>query len=253
MYQLSPMCPQCSSELICDYVTNSAICACGYSTNTPLSKVYEKRSRNLKKVYGVGVLVVMGLYMHIMSWGSYATQIPGLKLSTLVGTASPKTYQTIVDACVQQNKWVCVQDTYLAWYKATGDVETISKLAHFRVLLKDYVNAAKAYESYYRIGGKDPAVAIQYGLVLEKNNDLENALKYFGIAIQTSDPGKLPAQATGEIVTILIKQQKLEQARQTIMSFWDSAENAKGYFNAEFDALNKALGPASKTSKVAKR
>ncbi len=253
MYHLSPICPQCSSELICDHETNSAICGCGYSTNTPLSKVYEKRSRSLKKFYAIGALTVLALYMHLMSWGSYATQIPGLKLSAMIGTATPATYQTIVDACMQQNKWVCVQDTYLSWYKATGDVETIAKLGHFRVLLKDYVNAAKAYESYYRIGGKDPAVAVQYGLVLEKNNDLDGALKYFGIAIQTSDPGKLPAQATGEIVQILLKQQKFEQARETIIGFWDSAENAKGYFNTEFDMLNKQLGPVSRSSKVAKR
>ncbi len=236
-------CLRCSSELINDLESGSSGCGCGYTNNQALNQVFEKRDRQMIKVYTVVGLMVMGLYMHFMSWGSYATQIPGLKISQMLGMASPKTYQTIVDACVQQNKWSCVESTYLSWYKATGDTETIANLAHFRTLLKDAQGAVRAYESYYKIGGKNPAVAIQYGLALEKTNDLDNALKYFSLAISQSDPTKLPAQATGEIVQILIKQQKPAEAREAIVTFWASAENAKGYFNTEYDAITKILGP----------
>ena len=226
-----------------DFESGTSVCSCGYTNNQALTEVFEKRDRHMIKVYTVVGLMVIGLYMHFMSWGSYATQIPFLKVSQLIGTATPKTYQTIIDACVQQNKWGCVESTYLSWYKSTGDTETIASLGKFRTQLKDLAGAAKAYESYYKIGGKNPTIAIQYGMVLEKNNDLDNALKYFSLAISQSDPAKLPAQATGEIVQILIKQQKPGEAREAIVAFWASAENAKGYFNTEYDAITKVLGP----------
>lgn len=248
------ICPQCSSELVSDYETGSRICGCGYTENQALTNVYEKRDRNMIKVYAITSALILVFYTHVMSWGSFAAQIPFLKASQMLGLASPKTYQTIVDACIQQNKWSCVQNTYLSWYKSTGDVETIASLGHFRTLLKDFPGAAKAYASYYTIGGKNPEVAIRYAQVLEKNNDLDGALKYLNLSIQQSGTEKLPAQATGEIVQILIKQQKLAEARETIANFWDSAENAKGYFNTEYDAITKVLGPMkAKSSRVAKR
>ncbi len=247
----SNICPQCSSELTSDYETGSRICGCGFTENHALTQVYEKRDRNMIKIYAITSALVLVFYTHVMSWGSYAAPIPFLKVSQWTGLATPKTYQTIVDACVQQNKWNCVQNTYLSWYKSTGDVETIASLGHFRTQLKDFAGAAKAYESYYNIGGKNPQVAIQYALVLEKNNDLDNALKYLNLSITQSPPDKLPAQATGEIVQILIKQQKPEEAREAIVAFWQSAENAKGYFNTEYDAITKALGPMK--TRVAKR
>ena len=250
-YQLNLQtnCPQCSKQLISEFGSGNAICSCGYMQNQSLQKVYDKRDRNIIKVYTIASLMILGIYAHCMSWGSYALQIPFLKASQMMGIASSKTYQTLVNACVQQNKWSCVDSTYLSWYKSTGDLETIAKLAHFRTQLKDFSGAAKAYESYFSLGGKDASTSLSYAQILEKNNDLEKALKYLKLSIQATGSEKLPAQATGAIVNILLKQQKFAEARETIFNFWATAENAKGYFNTEYDALEKRLGH----TRVAKR
>ena len=236
-------CPQCHAQFNTDFESGSAVCECGYVENQSLTKVYQKRDRSMIKVYAATSLVIIGLYMHLMSWGAYAVQIPFLKTSQMLGIASPKTYQVLVEACKRQNKWSCVQSTYLSWYKSTGDVETIASLAQFRTQLKDYAGAAKAYESYFNIGGKSPSNAVRYAQILERNNDLDGALKFLNQSLQGTSPDKLPAFAMGEIVRILIKQQKLAEARATILGFWATAENAKGYFNTEMNAINKLIGP----------
>ncbi len=237
------ICPQCSKELTSEFQNGSAICSCGYIQNQSLDGVYARRDRNMLKVYTVTSLLILAFYSHFMSWGADAFQIPVLKASQLMGRATPKTYKTLVEICTRQNKWSCVQSTYLSWYKSTGDIETISKLALLRTQLKDFNGAAKAYESYFNIGGKDSDTAIHYAQILAKNNDLEGALKYLNISIQAKGSEKLPAQATGQIIQILLKQQKFAEARDLIFSFWGTAENAKGYFNMEYEALNKQLGP----------
>lgn len=247
----SKNCPRCNAQLDQAFDSSSAaFCKCGYVDQSALENHRAHAEEKLIKIFAAITISLMLMYVHFANWGSYAFQIPFLKLGDMLGSLGPSGYHEIIDACTKQGKWPCVQSAYLGLYNKTADAEVIAELAKFQERARDQAGASRSYEFYYKVGGKNPAVALPYAKLLFALNDYDNALKYYNLSI-TQNPDKLAGQATGGILQIYIKQGRYVEARDLITSFWDSAENAKGYFNTEFDQLNATLGP--KTAKVVKR
>ncbi len=237
-------CPKCSSNIVF-----GQLCICGYGAKDSLQIVLEKRDRTVIGAYTVTSLVIMLAYIHILNWGPFAFQAPLLKTEHFIGILNGKGYVKLAAVCLARAKEKCAKQAYIDMYNRTKNIEAIAMLAQLEVRLHETEVAVKTFEAYYKKGGKNPDVALQYALALEQVHDYDASVRYLMLSIK-QNPDKLSVVATGELLRILIAQQKYAKAQSIIENFWASAENAKGYFNTEAAQIKKFVRP-SKGRKLA--
>lgn len=241
----APQCPRCSSLMALGQV-----CVCGHGAKDSLVSVLQKRDRSVLGAYIVFSILLALAYVHLQSWGPYALQVPMLKAEHIFGMLDSKGYSKLSAACIARGKEKCAKQAYIDMYVRTRDVEAIALLAQLEIKTHETDVALETFEAYYKKGGKNPKVALQYALALEGEHHYDASIHYLKLSIQ-QNPDKLAVSATGELLRILLAQQKYSQARNVLDDFWASAENAKGYFNNEAAQIQKVLGP--KAHKVASR
>lgn len=235
-------CPQCGSNIPSErYGTGYAICECGWfdvSSRDLAQKQSEKKVIHV--LIGASVVMVL-MYAHLLSWGSYAVSIPFTKLAQLTGTLSKSGYEELAQACIELNKWDCAKDAYVGVYRKTGDPSGLSSLAHLQSRLNERDAALSSYAAYVKSGGNDGVALLRYAKLLEERGNSEQAIAIYEKSI-AARPDILPVQATTAIVRHLIKKGQYEDAYARILAFHESAGNAKGYLNTERLQLEEALG-----------
>ena len=179
-----------------------------------------------------GVAVMMALFLHFATWGSYSFAVPFVKLQDMTGMLSKKGYLDYAKSCEELRKWSCAKQAYANLYKKHGEVLGIEKLARFQVRLGEMDDAMSAFEIYFRKGGKSGEAAYEYAKLLEQRGMDNEAMKFYDISI-AERPKVLAIQATGGIIRILTKQGRVVEVRDRILSFHGSAENAKTFFVTE--------------------
>ncbi len=238
-------CPKCASN-----TTFGQICICGYGAKDSFVLALEKKDRSVAVVYVTFSLVIILSYMHILNWGPYALEFPILKVGHLIGVLNSKNYVKLADDCIARAKDKCAKQIYIDMFKQTKDIEALALLAQLQVKTHEPEIAVKTFEAYYKKGGKNPKVSLQFALALEQVKNYNASIRYFNLSIK-QNPEKLSVFATGELLRIFMAQQKYSKAQDLIETFWASAENAKGYFNTEAAQLKKYVRRPIKIKKFA--
>lgn len=203
-------------------------------------------SEQQKKTIGIFcaiALVITLAYGHIISWGPHAGNALLLQVGKTIGVLSAQGYQELVQACIDNNKWDCAETAYAKLFEKTGDVEVVGKLAKMQMQIQRLPQAAQTFETYYKLGGKNPDTAYFFGQTLEQLGQIDRAVDMYQTSIE-QNPEKLSINATSSLVRLLMKQGKNAEARAVVKAFHEGAENAKGYLNTEAAELEKTLGPS---------
>lgn len=240
MSKIHGFCPRCSAELTQDdHSAGFAICKCGWYDNESAHQATEKNEKKtLGVLAGAAVALVLG-YGHLVSWGSYAIQIPFVKVAQITGTLSPAGHDELAQACIVLNKWSCAKDAYVDLFHKTNDPQALAKLASLQSRLGETPAALATYTEYRRIGGKDGEALLRFGRLLEEAGQTDAAFDVLEESI-AARPEVLPVQATGTIVRMLMKQGRYDEAHKRLVEFRKSAGNAAGYLNTEFAEVSAA-------------
>ena len=103
-------CPQCGSEIAYDrFIEGQAICECGWFDPRSAHKARLKTERKVIVSMLISSVLLIGLFTHLVSWGSFAMVIPGLKAQQLTGTLSVEGYQTLTTICTELGKYDCAK------------------------------------------------------------------------------------------------------------------------------------------------
>lgn len=232
------VCPRCEGEL--KKTASSAFCGCGWVEMRTQISAERRTEKKAIVAFMVFCSVTLLGFGHLLNWGSYAFSIPFLKAAQISGTASKQTLETIITACAVNGKWSCVEQTHIDLYRATNDAEVVAKLASIQTKLAKEAQALSSYESYVQVGGKNPEALLSYAKLLEKSGNAEKAIVTYEAAV-AAQTERLPVRAMTGLVRLLISQRRLQDAFDKIQKFYDTAENANGYFVAEMEQLESAL------------
>lgn len=233
-------CPRCSDKLEQeDHSAGFAICKCGWFDNESSQQASEKNEKKTMAVLaGAAIVLVLG-YGHLISWGSFAIQIPFVKVAQMTGTLSPAGHNELAEACIVLNKWSCAKNAYLDLFHKTKDPVALAKLASLQSRLGDTTAALVTYQEYHRLGGREADALLKYGRLLDEAGQTQVAFQVLEESI-AARPEVLPVQATGSIVRMLMKQGRYEEAHQRLVEFRKSAGNAAGYLNTEMAEVSAA-------------
>lgn len=208
-----------------------------YGTNCP---------KHEKQTIGVFIAIAVAMtltYGHILSWGPHAGSALVLQAGSTFGMLGAEGYKELAQACIDNNKWDCAEQSYVSLFKKTNDVEVVGDLAELQTKLRKFPQAAATYETYFKLGGKNSDAAYFNGQVLEQIGQTDRAAEMYRTSIELK-PENLSINATSALVRLLMKQGKNSEARAIVKAFHEGAENAKGYLNAEASELEKILGPS---------
>lgn len=237
-------CPRCQKSFShAQLSTGSAICECGWCDTGLTAQAVKATEKNVIRVMAVTAIAIAGFYGHLVSWGPHAMSIPLIKVQELTGTLTKQGYVDLARACIDLNKWDCAKNAYLGLFRETGDPLGFALLGKMQLRMNEDTNALHSFGNYFRLGGTDGDVALDYARLLEQTGRTQDARKYYEYSI-TARPEVLPIRATAGIVRLLMKEGRYAEARERILAFHASAGNAKGYLNTELEQLDKRLGPA---------
>ena len=242
------LCPRCGSE-IKNAHSGIAVCGCGWSDDSHVVQARVKAEKNVVLVLFLSSMALVLAYVHMVSWGSYAFQIPFTRAAQMTGMLSPAGYEELATACIGLNKFSCAESALLSAYQKSNQPIYLAKLARFQVRQNKIADAHNSYNAYFKAGGQDGEIMIQFAKVLEIENQNKDAIHYYKSSI-AARPEVLPIQATSGIVRILMKEGRYKEAYARIIQFHGSAGNAKGYLNTELTQLKMYLSSKAGTERV---
>ncbi len=167
-------------------VNGLVLCQCGWSDTTSTTTAAKKAEKNtIKTLIGTAALLV-AMYAHLLNWGSYAVEIPFVKLGEFTGLLSKEGYSELADVCVILNKWDCAKDALTEIYTTKRDPAGLAARARLETRLGETQNALKTYAAYFAVGGNTIEAANFYGDLLDSANRHDEAVKAYELAIANS-------------------------------------------------------------------
>lgn len=239
-FNYQTQCHQCGADLTIDpRLGPASICKCGWQDPRPMAQNQEKWDRKLSLQLLGFALVTFYTFAHLAMWGSFPIQGPILKLKQTMAISPRATNLELASICIELANWDCAKNAYYNLYHS-GDPAGLVHLGRLQMRLKENDAAFISFDRYFQAGGKDLTAARDFGKLLEEKGQNELAIQYFEKSI---DPkaDTLPIYATAGIVRVLMKKGMKEEAMQRILDFHELADNAKGYFGAEYEQLSKTV------------
>jgi tetratricopeptide (TPR) repeat protein len=263
---LTDICPLCSQQIsdnqtvgqttdlaVNQMISGFSLCQCGWTDTTAVKNADKKTEKQTIKMLIITAVVIVLMYTHLLNWGSYAVQIPFVKLGEFTGLLSKEGYLELADVCVVLNKWDCAKDALTEVYTSQRDSAGLAARARLETRLGETQKAINTYAVYFAVGGNSVDAMSNYGDLLAEANRNEEAIKAYESAISNSGSAFLPLKATTGLVHLLMKQGRYEEALTRINKFHSSADNATGYFNTEKSRLENYLSKQAKTSGASRR
>ncbi len=250
------ICPLCSNELNHERLVGVTLCECGWYDKSAEAKKTIVTDKRASVFLAISSAVLFLLYVHAATWGNHMLSVPLLRAQQVTGMLSSAGYEELALACIDVNKWSCAENAYFQAHVKSRKPDALHTLAHLQMRLGKVDAARETYTQYFKVGGKSGEAMLAYAKLLEVANDDVQAIKMYEASIEARKE-ILPIQATGGIVRIMMKQGRYKDAYRRIVSFHDSAENAKGYLNTELGQLKNRVGakagPAIERSVAGKR
>ena len=166
----------------------------------------------------------------------------------MFGILNSKGFVELAEICNARATTKCVIKTYQDMYRHNKNIEAMAMLAQFEFRNHDSQSAIRDFDSYFRFGGRDPKVPLQYALALEEIHNYDVSIHFLSLSIH-QNPSKLALIPTAEMLKIYIAQQKYEQAQRLLENFWSRSDKQHAYFNAEESHIQRYLGP-QKTARL---
>lgn len=205
--------------------------------------VHEKNGqRKVQKSLTLATAILAAVILYLFSYGRFALELPAMKIMQITGQLSPDGYLKLAQIHIDLGQFQAAEAAVIEVYKLNQDPVALARLAQMTRKLGDSKKSEKYYQTYFKAGGKDPEFALEYGALLEKNNQPQEARAQYETAIEWSGES-LPIRATGALVRLLMQSRQNEVAFRTVVQFHNMAENAKGYLNTERAQLEAVLGP----------
>jgi tetratricopeptide (TPR) repeat protein len=185
-------------------------------------------------------LLMIGLFIHVASWGNYASEVPVLKFEEVTGLLSSEGYERLGFICSDLGKLQCAIDAYKGMHRAAGDIQGFVDLGRLQLHIGKWKSAAASFAAYFKAGGYSYEAALGYAESLELGAHLRKARLYYQIAIDRSGE-TLPVRATSALVHILMREGKDTEALKRIDAFYASGNEARGYLNTEHELLSERI------------
>lgn len=235
------VCPACSQEIPQSrLIGRSVVCSCGYTDDRARQEAERKSEKSAIVTFMIACIAIVVGFGHLVNWGGHAWNIPVLKLSRMLGTISPQGLESIIQACYDQGKWECVQDTHVELYKKTGNATVLARLADFRTRLGRADDAAVTYDWYVRAGGQDSIALYRYATLLEKAGKTRESMEMYARSIASSGD-RLPVRSMAGLLRLLMAEQRHQEALDHLTAFHESSGNAKEYFVSERQIIEENL------------
>jgi tetratricopeptide (TPR) repeat protein len=246
-------CRACGKEIPSQRILgNTVVCECGWAASNAMATNMQKISKQTVIAFVIASCLVFIGFVHSFNWGRHAYSIPFLKTAQILGMSSPAGLESIIEACRERGKWACVHDTSFELFEKTKNPQPLGRLAVFYSRLNQPQLAVSVFEAYVKAGGNESGIAFEYGQILEKTNQREQAISWYDKSMATSGD-RLPVRAMTALVRILMQDRRYEEAYERIVAFHGSAGNATSYFTTELSELERLLPKAARAKKMAAR
>lgn len=236
-------CPRCQSEVSKERLSEAVIICnhCGYTAEGPAHRFdYKTDKKSIQLIAAISALLIVAL-VHSGNWGGAATQIIPLKLKAWTGFADESDYRAIADICIARIKQDCVEKALAQVMDLNPTaIEVKAELASFLMRSGREAQAESYFADYFKSGGMSAESAYEFAKLLEKQNRIDEASKYYDIAL-VNKPDSLQVTIVQSYVKMLMSVGRLLEARTVIDSVRNQGESAKAFMTKEYDEITSSM------------
>jgi tetratricopeptide (TPR) repeat protein len=182
-------------------------------------------------IFSIGVVM---FFTHIMTWGSYAFEVPMLQALRFTGMASTASLERMNAICMNLGKYDCVEDTYLQL--ARTDYSYLERLGIIQVRRSEFKQAAETFRNYLAKGGKSVEAQYQYARALSETGQIDEAAKYYEYVL-AARPDVVQTTVIQNYVKMLMNKNRLTEARKVIQAIRTRGVVAAEFMDKEFKEI----------------
>lgn len=232
-------CPRCQNDIGNDRLNESVVICphCGWSDNKSYKKAQGKVDRRFI-VYSMTISLLLSLaFIHLVTWDKHSVAVIPLQAKIYALGATATDYRDYAEICWDRGHPECVETSYRRIIETNpNDLEAWAKLGQILRLGKKDIPALNAYKQYFERGGVNPAIGYEYAQVLSRNNQLDEAIRYFQFALN-SKPEMLQVTISQEFVRMLKNSGRLEEAKKVIEDIRTRGKNTAHFMETELKQI----------------
>lgn len=239
-------CPRCQFEVSAERTSEMVIVCnnCGYTAEGPQVRFDQKvDKRSIKTMTLLSAFLVVSL-VHSGNWGGSATEIIPLKIKQMSGNATSQDLRRIADICIERVKLECTESALVQLQaKDPQNLEITAELASFQARSGQPQLAEVNFSNYFKKGGISSGAAYEFAQLLQKQNKVEEAARYYDIAL-VNKPDALQVTIVHSYVGMLMKAGKMLEAKTVIESVRNQGESAKAFMTKEYEEITASASPS---------
>lgn len=223
-------CPACGKKIPHQRIMDQlVVCVCGWTSSPRSQHIEERQIKQIVRAMLMIGLLIVGSFIHAVNWDQHFFSIIPLKTKQLLGKATVTDLEQITAICQERKKHDCVEETLTQSYKLNPNrVDYLERLGHLQLQRGKTTTAAETFKNYFIRKGKSTLAAYDYAQTLSQLGKVDMATKYYRFAL-SSKPDVMQISVTRSYVEMLVKHNRLSEARELILHYRSKGSNT-GYF-----------------------
>lgn len=235
-------CPRCLQAISEERLQSTPkVCdSCGFVLNNVEKQEHKQHERRSLAILISLAVAIVGLFVHVVNWGSYSLEIIPLKTAQVLGFQSDQGIQRLADICLDVKKLDCTESMYLQ--QALKDPTQWVKLGKFQFNRMRYAQASESFRHFFSGGGKDLDAGYYYARALGEEGRVDEASEYYDYVLQAK-PKTIQITVAQAYVKMLVDAQRFDQALKVIDKIRRKGQNASQFMDSEYKVIRSRIEP----------
>ena len=152
----------------------------------------------------------------------------------LTGNLNQHSHDKLVKICMKLKQYNCVEKAHFSYFTSSKDLTVLSALADFQYKRDRLNESAQTYYRYFELKGKDSRTAYNYARVLEKQGQINAALKYYEYSLYAGSTNKLRITAMRDYINLLVKNNQAHKAHKALLKIQPGIKKASALVQQEY-------------------
>lgn len=234
-------CPRCQLEVDAERMQQMpAVCNhCGFVLS--VAEMNLRASAEKSMLFSVllasgGILLAI---VYLGSWGSYTLESIPLKIEQFTHTLSPAGMERLAQIGLDLHKYDLVESMFTELARKS-DPANYLRLGKFQMSRGEYDGAVATYREYFKLGKNDLDARYDFARSLGEVGQIDEAVRNFDFVL-ASKPGVRQVTVLHKYVNLLVKANRLDQARALIESVRRQDPLAKQFMDTEYKVITERM------------
>ncbi|MCB0343174.1 MAG: hypothetical protein KDD59_13095 [Bdellovibrionales bacterium] len=219
---------------------STMICDCGWSSSKKPNKILENYQKRTAISLFMFALIFVGSLIFISTWGQHSLSVVSIKAKQTLGLATQYDMTHYAQICLDRKFYDLAETALLSAYEHGADKETLAELGILQAKQRKDYEAMQTLGQYFKEGGTELEAQYEYAKTLDRNGHIDLARQYYLVVLEAK-PDTVQTTVAQHYVKMLLRSNRLRDARQLIASYRRKGSNTGLFLEQEWQEIRQRM------------